>query len=527
MIYVLLEEAWYGRPPTSEFFLTDCADGVYHYPRRRRGSLAQGSMSSDEKAALAQLNKLRRLPANKKSASCNTECVSPTGFPNVCEKYKTFVCSMCKSSHQSFSHRVKHASMSTWTVDEVAALEYGRGGGNEYARETYFANLDEHSGEWPSKGDKLEVFKQFIDKAYNKLYWNDGAVSKSKKSKHKKRKEKKKKKHAKAPTDQWDFTGELGVQEDFDLFGPVTTGPETNKRAVSEKPFENNTLQAASSNTAEFDFFEDEDPFQASNPNFDVSIPTALSGDDEPSDQFGEFTSFTSNNNDVSKKDNSFDVFAPRENTSTHNSAEDIFASFGELSVSSGPEEELSHKKKKSKKKKKKSRESSIEKTRDDDLLSFGGMEEPAASSDFMASITNQSSTASFSTTNRGAPSTQSTPDAFDPFCMLSGSLASSQAAPPMNINTRQSQSNPSHPPSFNDGMGATSMQSSVTGLGGFGQTPFMTGAPYGEFLGGRSINPVAPSTGNCVPVGHMPSLQKKQAPSSHHDDPFAGLVNF
>jgi len=416
--------------------------------------------------------------------------------------------------------------MSTWTVDEVAELEYGRGGGNEYARETYFANLDEHSDEWPSKGDKLEVFKKFIDKAYNRLYWNDGAVSKPKKSKHKKSKEKKKKnKHPKASSDQWDFTGEPSVQEDFDLFGPMTTGPETTKRAVIEKPFENNTFQAGSPNDAEFDLFGGDDTFQASSPNFDPNIPTALSGDDEPSDQFGEFTSFTSNGNDVSKEDNSFDVFAQGGNTSTHNSAEDVFASFGGLGMSSGPEEERSHKKKKSKKKKK-SLESSIAETRDDDLLNFGQLEDPAASSDFMASIMDQSSTTNFSTTNRGAPSSQSTPDAFDPFSMLSGSLASSQAAPPININKGQSHTNPPQPPSFNYGMGATTMQSSMAGLGGFGQSPF-TGAPSREFLGGRSTHPVAPSTGNNLPVGNTPSLQKKQAPSSHHGDPFAGLVNF
>jgi hypothetical protein len=37
-------------------------------------------------------------------------------------KYSTFVCDMCKTSHQAISHRCKSVSMSTWTLAEVNAL---------------------------------------------------------------------------------------------------------------------------------------------------------------------------------------------------------------------------------------------------------------------------------------------------------------------------------------------------------------------------------------------------------------------
>ena len=37
-------------------------------------------------------------------------------------KFNTFVCDMCKTSHQAVSHRCKSVSMSTWTMAEVNSL---------------------------------------------------------------------------------------------------------------------------------------------------------------------------------------------------------------------------------------------------------------------------------------------------------------------------------------------------------------------------------------------------------------------
>ena len=53
------------------------------------------------------LNKLRRLPENKKCATCNYE--DRMGFKNVCMKFKIFICDDCKSAHQAYSHRCKVA----------------------------------------------------------------------------------------------------------------------------------------------------------------------------------------------------------------------------------------------------------------------------------------------------------------------------------------------------------------------------------------------------------------------------------
>ena len=54
---------------------------------------------------MSHLNKLRRLPDNKRCATCTHE--ERMGFKDVCMKFKIFICSDCKSAHQSFSHRCK------------------------------------------------------------------------------------------------------------------------------------------------------------------------------------------------------------------------------------------------------------------------------------------------------------------------------------------------------------------------------------------------------------------------------------
>lgn len=117
-----------------------------------------------EAGAEAMLKKVRKLEGNRRCCNCDTEvgsgfCVNPQiivshlflclsisdffscrliacshhftvpaqsptglGFGNICVKYSTFVCDMCKTSHQAISHRCKSVSMSTWTTAEVLAL---------------------------------------------------------------------------------------------------------------------------------------------------------------------------------------------------------------------------------------------------------------------------------------------------------------------------------------------------------------------------------------------------------------------
>ena len=135
---------------------------------------------SSEKDAIKLLNKLRRLLTRTRGVPLVEKFTRiPMGFPSVCVKFKTFVCSKCKSSHQSFSHRVKHYSMSTFTLEEVEGFKDENGGGNAYARRTYFAKLREESSAWPCDGDTLDIYKDFIKKAYIDKHWmKSGGIQK-------------------------------------------------------------------------------------------------------------------------------------------------------------------------------------------------------------------------------------------------------------------------------------------------------------------------------------------------------------
>lgn len=85
------------------------------------------------------------------------------------------MCDMCKSSHQSFSHRTKSVNMSTWVMEEVKALERHNGGGNECCRAKWFANMSEaDEAKWtPKEGDNLEIFKKFVHLVYEQKKWLD------------------------------------------------------------------------------------------------------------------------------------------------------------------------------------------------------------------------------------------------------------------------------------------------------------------------------------------------------------------
>jgi hypothetical protein len=62
---------------------------------------------------------------NSLCVNCGTPAPRGLGFGNVCIKFGTFVCDLCKTSHQAISHRVKSASMSVWTLDEVQGMYLG------------------------------------------------------------------------------------------------------------------------------------------------------------------------------------------------------------------------------------------------------------------------------------------------------------------------------------------------------------------------------------------------------------------
>eukprot|EP00929_Paragymnodinium_shiwhaense_P119352 TRINITY_DN91233_c0_g1_i1.p1 TRINITY_DN91233_c0_g1~~TRINITY_DN91233_c0_g1_i1.p1 ORF type:complete len:570 (+),score=92.49 TRINITY_DN91233_c0_g1_i1:124-1833(+) len=120
-----------------------------------------------DKATEKELQRIRRLPENKVCPNCAKE--DRLGFTAVCMAYKTFICSECKSAHQSFSHRCKSTAMSIWTMDEVKSLDGKRGGGNAACRASWLANVSE--SERPNKDSSLDAIKRFIERAYIEKRW--------------------------------------------------------------------------------------------------------------------------------------------------------------------------------------------------------------------------------------------------------------------------------------------------------------------------------------------------------------------
>ena len=117
------------------------------------------------------LKKIRKLESNLTCPNCGSESSAGLGFGSVCVKFKTFVCDMCKTSHQAISHRVKSVTMSEWTMDEVKDLTAERMGGNEVALHVWLQNAPPVGGKYPGgkrpkKGDQVDVFKQFVVDCY-------------------------------------------------------------------------------------------------------------------------------------------------------------------------------------------------------------------------------------------------------------------------------------------------------------------------------------------------------------------------
>mmetsp|Transcript_39189 Transcript_39189/g.71346 ORF Transcript_39189/g.71346 Transcript_39189/m.71346 type:complete len:644 (+) Transcript_39189:54-1985(+) len=162
-----------------------------------------------------ELQKLRKLDSNKKCPNCGKDG-GLAGHNAVCVPYKTFICTDCKSAHQSFSHRCKSCTESFWTKEDVKALKEKYGGGNAAALRTWLAKVPD--SDWLKEGDDLNKKKRFIEKAYEeKKYWADGgAAAGSGEESGKKEKKHKKEKKAEAGEEAPESPGVQGKKEKKD-----------------------------------------------------------------------------------------------------------------------------------------------------------------------------------------------------------------------------------------------------------------------------------------------------------------------
>ena len=212
------------------------------------------------------LKKLRRDPSNMHCPNCNTAAQRGIGFGHVCVKFKTFVCDMCKTSHQAISHRVKSISMSSWTLSEVKELLSDQNGGNETCRNTWLANAPVVGGKYkndgaqfgyrPKEGDRVEVYKNFVMDAYDKKMFYGSPTNRNEQNKK-------------------SVPGSVSATEmknvEVDLLGN------------NFDPFSSGSVDTRASTTSGFDF---------------VSAPQATSHNSLNNDVFGKSTSTNYTNNE-------------------------------------------------------------------------------------------------------------------------------------------------------------------------------------------------------------------------------------
>jgi hypothetical protein len=86
----------------------------------------------------------------------NRSCFDCDGRGNqyVVLNFNTFVCTTCSGIHREFSHKIKSVGMSTFTIDEIKAIDKG---GNETARRTWMAKFSSSEGSLHPEGDAEKI----------------------------------------------------------------------------------------------------------------------------------------------------------------------------------------------------------------------------------------------------------------------------------------------------------------------------------------------------------------------------------
>lgn len=111
---------------------------------------------------------LLKLPPNRRCINCNG-----LGPQYVCTSFWTFVCISCSGIHREFTHRVKSVSMSTFTTQEVEALQNG---GNQRARESFLKEFDAQKMRLPDSSN-VDSLREFIKAVYVERRYAGGRFS--------------------------------------------------------------------------------------------------------------------------------------------------------------------------------------------------------------------------------------------------------------------------------------------------------------------------------------------------------------
>uniref|UniRef100_A0A0D9VTH3 Arf-GAP domain-containing protein n=1 Tax=Leersia perrieri TaxID=77586 RepID=A0A0D9VTH3_9ORYZ len=111
---------------------------------------------------------LLKLPPNRRCINCNG-----LGPQYVCTNFWTFVCISCSGIHREFTHRVKSVSMSTFTTQEVEALQNG---GNQRAKESFLKEFDAQNLRLPDSSN-IDSLREFIKAVYVERRYAGGRFS--------------------------------------------------------------------------------------------------------------------------------------------------------------------------------------------------------------------------------------------------------------------------------------------------------------------------------------------------------------
>ncbi|KAF8683962.1 hypothetical protein HU200_044911 [Digitaria exilis] len=111
---------------------------------------------------------LLKLPPNRRCVNCNG-----LGPQYVCTSFWTFVCVSCSGIHREFTHRVKSVSMSTFSSQEVEALQKG---GNQRARESFLKDFDTQKMRLPDSSN-IANLREFIKAVYVERRYAGGRFS--------------------------------------------------------------------------------------------------------------------------------------------------------------------------------------------------------------------------------------------------------------------------------------------------------------------------------------------------------------
>ena len=93
----------------------------------------------------------------------NRSCFDCTGRGNqyIVLDFNTFVCTTCSGIHREMQHKIKSVGMSTFSIDEIKAVDAG---GNKAAQAVWMAKWSASDGSIPNEGDVDKVRKFIKDK---------------------------------------------------------------------------------------------------------------------------------------------------------------------------------------------------------------------------------------------------------------------------------------------------------------------------------------------------------------------------